>query len=70
MKTHKKWTSIFKYLDMESTSENSTSSVVSTARTSFTRGISLRACVAKAAGWTLEKYEYVTLPEIKECKKT
>ena len=70
MKTHKKWTSIFKYLDMESTSENSTSSVVSTSQTSFTRGISLRTCVAKAAGWTLEKYKYVTLPDIKECKKT
>ena len=70
MKTHKKWTSIFKYLDMESTSETSQSSVESTARTCFTRGISLEACVAKAAGWTLEKYKDVTLPEIKECKKT
>ena len=55
---------------MESTSENSKSSVVSTARTPFTRGMSLRACVAKAAGWTLEKYKDVTLPEIKEVKTT
>jgi hypothetical protein len=55
---------------MESISENSYSSVESTARTRFTRGISLKACVAKAAGWTLEKYKVVTLPEIKECKKT
>jgi hypothetical protein len=70
VKTHKKWTSIFKYLDMESTSETSQSSVESTARTRFTRGISLKACVAKAAGWTLEKYKDVTLPEIKECKTT
>ena len=70
MKTHKKWTSIFKYLDMESTSETSQSSVGSTARTRFRRGMSLKAVVAKAAGWTLEKYKDVTLPEIKECKKT
>ena len=55
---------------MESISESSSSSVESTARTRFTRGISLKACVAKAAGWTLEKYKDVTLPEIKECKKT
>ena len=55
---------------MESISENSCSSVKSTAMTRFTRGISLKACVAKAAGWTLEKYKDVTLPEIKECKKT
>ena len=52
------------------TSESSCNSVESTARTRFTRGISLKACVAKAAGWTLEKYKDVTLPEIKECKKT
>ena len=57
-------------MNMESTSDSSCSSVVSTARTQFRRGISLRACVAKAAGWTLEKYKDVTLPEIKECKKT
>ena len=55
---------------MESTSESSCNSVESRARTRFTRGISLKACVAKVAGWTLEKYEDVTLPEIKECKKT
>ena len=55
---------------MESTSETSQSSVESTARTRFTRGISLKACVAKAAGWTLEKYKDVTLPEFKEGKTT
>ena len=55
---------------MESTSENSCSSVESTARTRFTRGISLKECVAKAAGWSLEKAKDVTLPEIKECKNT
>jgi len=38
------------------------------ARTRFTRGKSLKACVAKAAGWTLEKTKDVTLPEIKEYK--
>jgi hypothetical protein len=32
--------------------------------------MSLKAVVAKAAGWTLEKYKDVTLPEIKECKQT
>ena len=62
--------SIFQYLDIESSSENSQSSVESTARTQFRRGILLRACVAKAAGWTLEKYKDVTFPDIKECKKT
>ena len=55
---------------MESTSESSTSSVVSTARTPFTRGMSLKAFVAKAAGWTLEKYKDVTSPEPKEVKTT
>ena len=30
----------------------------------------MKACVAKAAGWTLEKYKDVTLSEIKEGKKT
>jgi hypothetical protein len=55
---------------MESISENSCCSVESTAKTHFTKGISLKACMAKAAGWTLEKYKVVTLPEIKECKKT
>jgi hypothetical protein len=56
--------------NMESTSESSTSSVVSTARTPFRRGMSLKAVVSKAAGWTLEKYKDVTLSEIKECKQT
>ena len=55
---------------MESTSDSSYNSVESTARTRFTRGISLKACVAKAAGWTLEKANDVTLPEIKEYKIT
>ena len=55
---------------MESTSESSCNSVESTAATRFTRGISLKACVAKAAGWTLEKAKDVTLPETKECKLT
>ena len=55
---------------MESTSDSSYNSVESTARTRFTRGISLKACVAKAAGWTLEKAKDVTLPEIKEYKIT
>jgi hypothetical protein len=58
------------HMNMESTSESSTSSVVSTARTPFRRGMSLKAAVAKTAGWTLEKYKDVTLPEIKECKQT
>ena len=57
-------------MDMESTSESSCSGVESTARTRFTRGKSLKACVAKAAGWTLEKAKNVTLPEIKEYKMT
>jgi hypothetical protein len=59
---------------MESTnnslSEMSCNSTESTTRTRFRRGMSLKAVVAKAAGWTLEKYKDVTLPEIKECKKT
>ena len=65
---------------MESTSEvswtntgstaMSCDSTESTARTRFTREISLKVCVAKAAGWTLEKAKDVTLPEIKECKTT
>ena len=54
----------------ESTSDSSSSSVVSTARTPFRRGISLSACVAKAAGWTLEEYKDVTSPEPKEVKTT
>ena len=57
-------------MNMESTSENSQGSVESTARTQLQRGLSLRVCVAKAAGWTLEKYKDMTLPEIKEVKKT
>ena len=55
---------------MESTSESSYSSVESTASTRLTRGKSLKACVAKAAGWTLDKAKDVTLLEIKECKMT
>ena len=55
---------------MEPTSETSYSSVESTARTRFTRGKSLKACVAKAAGWTLEKAKDVILPEPKEYKMT
>ena len=55
---------------MESTSGGSCNSVESTARTRFTRGKSLKACVAKVAGWTLEKAKDVTLPEIKEYKMT
>ena len=55
---------------MESTSESSCNSVESTARTRFTRRISLKACVAKAARWTLEKAKNVTLSEIKEYKLT
>ena len=55
---------------METTNEGSCSSVESTARTRFTRGKSLKACIAKVAGWTLEKAKDVTLPEIKEYKMT
>ena len=54
----------------DSDSDSSTSSVVSTARTPFRRGISLRACVAKAAGWTLEANKDKIAPEHKECKTT
>ena len=50
--------------------EESCTSEESTARTRFTRGKSLKACVAKAAGWTLEKAKDVTLPEIKDNKMT
>ena len=53
-----------------SDSDSSTSSVVSTARTPFQRGISLRACVAKAAGWTLEANKDKIAPEHKEVKLT
>ena len=55
---------------MESTSEGSCNSEVSMARTRFTRGKSLRACVAKTTGWTLEKAKDVALPKIKEYKIT
>ncbi len=55
---------------MESTYEVSCTSEESTVRTRFMRGKSLRACVAKAAGWTLEKAKDVTLPEIKDNKTT
>ena len=55
---------------VESISDSATSSVVSTARTPFRRGISLRACVAKAAGWTLEKNKDKIAPEHKEVKTT
>jgi hypothetical protein len=55
---------------VESTNESSCSSVESTARTRFRRGMSLKAVVAKATGWTLEKAKDVTLPEIKECETT
>ena len=59
---------------MESTndglSEVSCTSEESTARTRFIRGKSLKACVAKAARWTLEKAKDVTLPEIEDNKMT
>ena len=51
-----------------SDSDSSSSSVVSTARTPIRRGISLRACVAKAAGWTLEANKDKIAPEHKEVK--
>ena len=55
---------------MESTNEGSCNNEVSTARTRFARGKSLKACMAKAAGWTLEKAKDVTMVEIKEYKMT
>ena len=55
---------------MKSTCEGSCNSEELTARTRFTRGKSLKACVAKAAGWTLEKAKDVTLSEIKDYKMT
>ena len=55
---------------MDSISEVSSTSEESTGRTRFTRGKSLKACVAKAAGWTLEKAKDVTLPKIKEYRMT
>ena len=62
----------FKYLSLGAHGINkwACSSVESTAKTRFTRGKALKACVAKAAGWTLEKAKDVTLPEIKEYKIT
>ena len=58
------------YSSMEPTSDSdsSSSSVVSTARTPFRRGISLKACVAKAAGWTLKANKDKIAPEPKEVK--
>ena len=56
--------------DTEYTSDSSSSSVESTARTPFRRGISLRACVAKAVGWTLEANKDKIATEHKECKIT
>ena len=55
---------------MESIGDSAASSVVSTARTPFGRGISLRACIAKAAGWTLEENKDKIAPEHKEAKTT
>ena len=53
---------------MEITSKVSYTSEESTAKTRVVRGKSLKACVAKAAGWTLEKAKDVTLPKIRENK--
>ena len=55
---------------METTSEVSCTSEESTARTRVVRGKSLKACVAKAAGWTLEKAKDITLPEVHTNKMT
>ena len=55
---------------MEPTCEASCTSEESTARTRFARGKSLKVCVAKAAGWTLEKAKGITLPEVKVNKMT
>ena len=55
---------------MESISEGSCSSVESTARIRFIRGKSLKAGLAKAAGWILEKAKDVILSEVKEYKMT
>ena len=53
---------------MESThhslSEVSCTSEESTARTKVARGKSLKACVAKVVGWTLEKTKDVSLHEV------
>ena len=56
------------YSSVESISDSATSSVVSTARKPFRRGISLRACVAKVAGWTLEANKDKIATEHKEVK--
>jgi len=56
--------------DTEYTSDSSSGSIESTARTPFRRGISSRACVAKAAGWTLEANKDKIAPEHKEVKIT
>ena len=53
-----------------SDSDSSSSNVESTARTPFRRGISLRACVAKGAGWTLEANKDKIAPKHKECNTT
>ena len=55
---------------MESISKVSSNSEESTSKNRFTRGKSLKVCVAKAAGWTLQKAKDVNLPEIKEYKIT
>jgi hypothetical protein len=55
---------------MQSTCEVSYTSEESTARTRVIRGKSLKACVAKAVEWTLEKAKDVTLPEVKANKMT
>ena len=56
------------YSSVESINDSATSSVVSTARKPFRRGISLRACVAKVAGWTLEANKDKIATEHKEVK--
>ena len=60
------------YSDGEYTndSDSSSSSVESTAQTPFRRGISLRVCVAKAAGWALEANKNKIATEHKEVKTT
>ena len=67
---HMESTSENSYSSVEPTSDSdsSTSSVVSTARKPFRRGISLRACVAKAAEWTLEANKDKIATEHKEVK--
>ena len=55
---------------LHSLSEGLCSSEESMARTRFMRSKSMKACVAKAAGWMLEKAKDLTLPKIKETKMT